>query len=245
MVNAKNLKKRSQTSKQVTVVTNKPVPQEAKVDPYQPFYGVDGKKYVIAFKPNLNTKTNCYAFAMGWAMAADDKYSDYIPGFLCGKSFEYEWIVDLIKEDLEAVGRKVYEIVYDIPESLPDGEGYWVKGVMCYEGEHPKFHIMRKDKNSGRWIHKMGWEYPPKVVVKKTEFKDKLDVVIEMAGLQMFRKEVILDVVRQNFPPHMYKGKELIRSEIETDDSAPYVAYTGDDTTLTFEPLWAMRISEP
>lgn len=251
MLNINTIKRKSVNSKLVTRTTSKPISKETLINPYEPFLGTDGRKYEISYKSGLNKTTNCYAFAMGWFTAATDKYVYYIPGFLCKKKFSFDHIPELIQADLETVGRKVYEIVYDIPEKLPEKEGYWVKGVMSKKkGKMPEFHIMRKDPKSGRWIHKMGWEYPPKLVIRNSEFKDKTDVVIEQmkaSGINMggMTREDIIGIAAMMFPKEYYTGVTLTKNEYETDDSAGYIAFTEADEREVFEALWAMRISEP
>ncbi len=251
MLSIKTIKSKSVNSKQVTRPTSKPISNEALINPYEPFLGIDGRKYEISYKSGLNKNTNCYAFAMGWFTAATDKYVDYIPGFLAKKKFSFDSIPELIQADLEAVGRKVYEIVYDIPEKLPEGEGYWVKGVMMKrEGKMPEFHIMRKDPRSGRWIHKMGWEYPPKLVIRNTEFKDKTDVVMEQmkaSGIDLLgmSKEDVMGIAAMMFPKEYYTGQTVTKNEYETNDSADYISLVEGEERRVFDVLWAMRISEP
>ena len=50
-----------------------------------------------------------------------------VPGFLAGVPYSVYVAEEIVRADLEAVGRKVYEVLYDIPKELPDGEGYWIK----------------------------------------------------------------------------------------------------------------------
>ena len=247
MLSIKTIKSRSVNSNQITKTTSKPVSSGKLINPYEPFLGTNGRKYEIAYKSGLNATTNCYAFAMGWFAAATDKYVDYIPGFLAKKPFSFDKIHELIQADLETVGRKVYEILYDIPEKLPDSEGYWVKGVMFKrEGKIPEFHIMRKDRKSGRWIHKMGWEYPPKLVIRNIEFKDKMDAAIElMGGMQDLPIEEIKELVKMYLPEEVYSGVTVTKNEPESDDSADYISLAEANERQVFETLWAMRISEP
>ncbi|MBR3614342.1 MAG: hypothetical protein IKL55_04095 [Clostridia bacterium] len=162
-------------SNQITVVTNKlPEISITEINPYEPFKGEDGNTYSIEYDNRLNGYTNCYAFAMGWLVEADNKYDDYIPGFLVGKPFSVENSANLVKADLEQVGRKVYEIIYNVPKQLPDGDGYWIKFLYRPGKNDLSSHFMRKDKKSGRWIHKMGWYTSPKVCVRNLEFGDKI-----------------------------------------------------------------------
>lgn len=250
MLSKKAIKNRSVTSLQITTTTNKPAETGRLKNPYRPFVGINGRKYEIQYKNPLNKTTNCYAFAMGWQAAASDKYVDYIPGFLAGSKFSFDDIPELIRADLEAVGRTVYEVVYDIPEKLPDGEGYWVKVVIHTDGEKKEFHIMRKDKKSGRWIHKMGWEYPPKLVVRNTEFKDKIDAVIaemKAKGINLvgMSKEDIKGIAAMFFSPEYYTGITVVRNEHETNDSADYISFSEAEEQHTYKAVFAMRISEP
>ena len=245
MLEARQVRKRSVGSNQITFTTNKSAPVSECVNPYEPFMGTDGKTYIIGYDKKLNSCTNCYAFAMGWILKAGNKYDDYVPGFLAGKPFSVSTSANLVKEDLEQVGRKVYEIVYDVPKELPDGDGYWIKFLHCPGKGELDAHFMRKDKKSGRWIHKMGWSAPPKVCVRNLEFKTKKEVLLsspEVAGIPEAEVETILQMM---FPKEMYEGMMLIRNEIETDDSADYVSLTETDRVMNYKTLWAMRVSEP
>lgn len=245
MLEVVKLKKNSVGSGSVTFATNKSVPTEDCVNPYAPFFGVDGKKYIIGYDQRLNTTTNCYAFAMGWRVPAKNKYDDYVPGFLAGMKFSIENSAKIVKADLEAVGRTVYEILYEIPEELPDGDGYWIKFMYCPEKTELDAHFMRKDKKSGRWIHKMGWEMPPKVCVRNLEFKDKKEALLESPELKGTPKDIAESVLKTMFPKHMYTGIVLARSEIETVDSADYLAFSDAEVLMNYKTMWAMRISEP
>ena len=182
---------------------------------------------------------------MGWLVGADNKYDDYVPGFLAGKPFSVATAAKLVKEDLEQVGREVYEIIYDVPKQLPEGDGYWIKFLYRPGKGDLTAHFMRKDKKSGRWIHKTGWKMPPKVCVRNLEFKDKKDVILrtpEFAGISNAEAEIMLKTM---FPNEMYEGMLLTRSEIETDDSADYVSFSGGKGVKRYVTLWAMRVSEP
>lgn len=239
------LMKNSVRSDSVTYATKKTSPREACVNPYSPFVGTDGKNYLISYEKRFYLTTNCYAFAMGWLYPSSDKYKDYIPGFLTGKPYSLENIVNLVKGDLETVGRQVYEVVYDIPEILPESDGYWIKCFHCSDdGEHA-IHFMRKDKKSGRWIHKMGWEMPPKVCVRNLEFKDKKEVIFGMPEMKSVPREFAESFLQMMFPKEMYTGWVLTRSEIETCDSNGYIAIDEAGERRNYDAMWAMRISEP
>lgn len=166
----RRIEKSSVASNQITFMSKNAVSKDDCINPYEPFKGVDGNTYLIGYDSKLNNCTNCYAFAMGWREPAHNKYDDYLPGFLAGKPYSLENSARLVKEDLEKVGRKVYEILYDLPEELPEGEGYWIKFLYSPKKGALSAHFMRKDKKSGRWIHKMGWEMPPKVCVRNLEY---------------------------------------------------------------------------
>lgn len=245
MLNSIRLKKNSAKSDFVTFATKKKAPVEACVNPYLPFAGTDGKNYLIGYEERLNTTTNCYAFAAGWRYPTRDRLVDYIPGFLTGLPYSVENLVNLVKGDFEAVGREVYEVVYDIPEHLPDGEGYWIKALHCAVKGAEGVHFMRKDKKSGRWIHKMGWEMPPKVCVRNLEFRDKKEALFDMPQMKMVPRETAEELLQMMFPREMYTGVVLVKSEIETCDSASYTAFNEEDEIMIYEAMWAMRVSEP
>ena len=232
MLDILKLKKRSVKSSMITFVTNKPVPNEPAVNTLAPFKGVDGKNYLIGYDKKLYEVTNCYAFAMGWQLPAYNKYDDYVPGFLSGKVYS-----EVLAEKLE--------VVYDIPKELPDGEGYWIKFLQCPKKGDLGAHFMRKDKKSGRWVHKMGWSLPPKVVVRNLEVCDKIDFVMRQYNLVGLAREDVLNMVKPYLSKEVYSGKMLVRSEVETDDSADYVSFTEDDSLETYKAMWAMRVSEP
>ena len=245
MLDCIRLKKNSVKSNSITFATKKTAPVEACINPYLPFAGTDGKNYLIGYESRLIQTTNCYAYAIGWRYPANNKFQDYIPGFLTNKPYSFETIPDLIKEDLEAVDRKVYEIVYDIPDKLPEGEGYWIKFLHCEEKGDEGIHFMRKDTKSGRWIHKMGWEMPPKVCVKNLEFRDKKEALFDMPQMKGVPREVAEGLLQMMFKKEMYTGVVLVRSEIETCDAADYTAFNEEDEILQYKAKWAMRISEP
>lgn len=245
MLDSVRLKKNSIKSNSVTFETKKKSPVEACVNPYLPFIGTDGKNYLIGYEERLNKTTNCYAYAAGWRCPARDKTKDYLPGFLTSNPYSVENLVNLVKGDFEAVGREVYEVIYDIPEHLHDGEGYWIKALYCSEEGPGGIHFMRKDKKSGRWIHKMGWEMPPKVCVRNLEFRDKKEALFDMPQMKGVPRDAAEALLRMMFPKELYTGLILSKSEIETCDSANYIAFDEKDRILTFEAMWVMRVSEP
>lgn len=245
MLDSIKLKRNSVNSLSITFETKKNAPTGVLVNPYAPFLGTDGKRYIIGYEERFVKTTNCYAYAAGWKCSAHNKYKDYIPGFLTGQPFSVENLVNLVKDDLEATGRKVYEVIHDIPEHLTDGDGYWIKALLCKAKGAEGIHFMRKDKKSGRWIHKMGWEMPPKVCVRNLEFRDKKEALFDMPQMQGIPREQAELVLEMMFPKEMYTGVVLIKSEIETCDSAGYTAFNEEDEILQYDPLWVMRVSEP
>lgn len=245
MLDVNKLKRHTFNSNQITFSTKKSAPVEACINPYAPFKGLDEKNYLIGYDPRLNSCTNCYAFAMGWAVAANNKYDDYVPGFMVGQPYSLALAEQLVKADLEATGRKIYEVIHDIPKELPDGEGYWIKFLYCPEKGELDAHFMRKDKKSGRWIHKMGWAMPPKVCVRNLEFKSKKDIILGLEQMQGIPKELAESLLTSMIPKEIYSGIALTKSEIETDDSAGYLSFDESERTMKYETLWAMRISEP
>lgn len=169
----RELKECSVESSQITFLTQKFITTSKCINPYEPFKGVDGNTYLIEYDSKLNSYTNCYAFAIGWRVPAQNKYDDYVPGFLAGKPYSLENSASLVKADLEKVDRKVYEILFNIPKELPEGDGYWIKFLCNPTKGELSAHFMRKDKKSGRWLHKMGWKKPPSVceMGEITEYK--------------------------------------------------------------------------
>lgn len=162
-------------------------------DPYGFFPGRKGDSnfYLIRWSDDLTEYTNCYAFACGWTVK-DRKFNGiYQPGFLSGLEPEnLGEYVEAITKDLKAVGREVYE-VYDAmtcPKKLPKAKdgSYWIK--LVFAGDD-RFHMLRKDENTGKWIHKAGWSNQPKVLLRfkfdeksgsfetKYETKDTADYV--------------------------------------------------------------------
>ncbi len=246
MIDVKRLKRNSKNSREITYPTKKPVPQRTIVEEYEPFKGIDGRNYIIGYDKRLNEKTNCYAFAMGWQIPAVDPYKEYTPGFLVGQPYTLERAEELVKADLEAIGRKVYEVLYDVPEKLPEGEGYWIKFLHCKEnGPMAGMHFARKDVKSGRWLHKVGWYCPPKLYVRNAEFKDRKEILFERPEFYGLPREMMEKLLVTMFPAQMYAGIELVRSEVETDDSAGYLAFDEYDNLHEYQVIWAMRVSEP
>lgn len=245
MIESIKLKRNSVKSSSITFETKKRAPAGMLVNPYAPFVGTDGKSYIIGYEDRFVKTTNCYAYAAGWKYSAHNKYKDYIPGFLTGKPYSVENLVELVKGDFEAVGRQVLDVIYDIPEHLYDGEGYWIKALYCRAKGAEGIHFMRKDKKSGRWVHKMGWEMPPKVCVRNLEFRDKKEALFDMPQMKEIPREQAELVLEMMFPKEMYTGVVLQRSEIETSDAAGYTAFNEEDEILQYDALWVMRVSEP
>ena len=142
-------------------------------DPYGYFPGRKGDRFLhlIKWPSDLTDYTNCYAFACGWTVK-DDKFGSeiYQPGFLSGLDPETHGdYLNAVIADLKAVGREVYEVydAYNCPKKLPKAEkgSYWIK--ILFASEHA-YHMMRKDEESGKWVHKAGWKQRPKVVLRQT-----------------------------------------------------------------------------
>ena len=216
-----------------TQETSIPMSKMPVVWPGDPFEGADGKKYILLVDPKQNQNRNCYAYAMKWPLSGHRCLGEYIPGFLAGLPFNIEKIEELVRADLKAVKREVYEVVYDIPDVLPYGEGYWVKALYCERTED--FHFAMKDPNSGRWIHKMGWEMPPKVFIRNTIYVSRFEGVPREIEIESDK------IVK----PRQYEPVSVIGSCVETRDSAGYVAWDEDDFLSYYKPLWVMRIAEP
>lgn len=215
-------------------------------NPADKFLGKDGKWYTIGFPSDL---FNCYLFAMGWTVKA--KNSGYgIPGFLVGKlPRNQEEIKEYIIEDLAAVGRKVHEILSEdeIPEELPAAEKgtYWVK-IYFYNEGIGSFHIARKDEQSGRWVHKLGWTAPCKVICDNLELGTDYDAIIEEnPELKSLLKTIPREMFMQYASEFGHIG--IVKSRWEDRDNAIYKAYDSEKSPndfITFVPKWVMRIDE-
>lgn len=232
-------------------ITKKPMPKDELVNAYAPFVGVDGKTtYEISYPANLNEVTNCYAFALG-IRAKGNPNRDYYPGFLSGFPLCWE-IADNLEErvraDMAALGRTVHEIFYagDIPAHLPRAENdtVWIKALKSPYKEEG-IHFMVKNEASGRWIHKLGWYMPPKVVVRNLEVRSDLERVLEMyphfknrlAQLSKQDEEFIRAMCGNLY--------SLTSSRLEDEDNASYWSFPENATELEeYLPLWVMRISE-
>ena len=228
----------------ITHVTPKRIPKKRKVmNPYEVFTGIDGKNYRISYPSELYIRTNCYAFVMGWR-SRGTKNVDYIPGFLAKKSLSLQELPSLVEADLETVGRKVYELIYDIPEHLPEAkEGYWIKALYCKIKGLESIHFMFKDENSGRWLHKMGWEEPPKFVTKMVSYKTDREALMESKEMRGYSKEEIEDALNMFFRNGDSGGIIPLETSEEDKDNAIYVSIAKTGTPYDYEPLWAMRIS--
>lgn len=244
MISVSSIKKCSKRSNQITFKTNKKADSGPMLNPYYPFKGIDGNTYLIGYNDTLNNVTNCYAFVMGWQIKGKCG-EDFVPGSISGLQYSLENLEELVRSDVETVGREVYEVVYDIPENLPDSEGYWIKALYCKERGYDAVHFMRKDKKSGRWIHKVGWMMPPKLVIRNVEFKKKIDAILESPMLQGVPKSMAESMLKMMCDESMYKGITVTKVAVEERDDAEYVSFTEGDEIDKYVPLWAMRISEP
>jgi len=250
---AMNIQKaRNATSKTRNLVhpTKKPMPKAECVNPYAPFEGVDGKTYEISYPTNLNEVTNCYAFALG-IRAKGDPRRDYFPGFLAGYPFCMEICENLderVRADLEALGRTVHEFYAgeDIPKCLPRAKPgtVWIKALKTPKADEG-MHFMVKHEASGRWIHKMGWFSPPKVVVRNLKVRSDLDMVLEENPVYRERFLELDPEDREMFRAALGNMKSLASSVLEYEDNASYWALPEDAEEFDeYKPLWVMRISE-
>jgi len=143
---------------------------EVKTNEAKNFKGVNGKLYRINWDNSINDHTNCYAFAMGWEYSTNNERS-YIPGWFAGGLPEkYTDFKDCVIRDLHAVGRRVYDFIdgKDIPKHLPvcDEKTYWVKAMIRDYNDIGSFHFARKDEESGRWLHKVGFYKEPSIFMR-------------------------------------------------------------------------------
>ena len=228
--------------------TKSSMPKGDTVNPYAPFEGLDGLTYQISYPDELNETTNCYAFALG-LRAKGNPQRDYIPGFLAGYNGLPKDGTELearVVADIEKLGRKVLEVIHasDIPEHLPKAKvgTVWIKALVgeCIEGD---IHFMVKNEESGRWIHKMGWTMPPKVVVRNLEMKNDVELLCERDPSY---KEIVNMLGGIEFVKSFFSsGSVLAKSELESCDDGAYFAIPDfEDELKTYKPLWVMRISE-
>ena len=234
-------------------VSKKPMPKDRVVNPYAPFEGVDGKTtFAISYPKELNNSTNCYSFALG-IRAKGNPTRDFYPGFLSGFPLSLEFadnIEERVRADLTALGRKVHEIIYadNIPVHLPMAKNgtVWIKALKTPYKEEG-IHFMIKNEASGRWIHKMGWYMPPKVVVRNLEVRSDFEMLLEMypqykryfSQLGKEAEEIIQKLLESQ---NLYS---LYRSRLEDEDNASYWSFPNNATELEeYVSLWVMRISE-
>ena len=243
---------RRNTNRNLVVKINK-VPTGVALDnpnPCHPFMGKDGKWYKLIAPTGVY---NCYLFAMGWIINAPN--TGYgVPGFLSGTMPQTpEDFLNFMVDDLAKVGRKAYELYrsYDIPEVLPPATPgtYWVKIFFRDSEDISTYHIARKDEVSGRWIHKLGWEAPCKVICENLEFGRLTGALLDLyPNLREIASKIPKEyletyIARINLPPVL----GITKSRWEEKDNASYFAYnseTNPDKFLEFHPEWVLRIDE-
>jgi len=243
---------RRNTTRDLVVRINK-VPTGVNLDnpdPCHPFMGKDGNWYKIIAPKSVY---NCYLFAMGWIINAPN--TGYgIPGFMTGKTPQNsEDFLNFIADDLAAVGRKTYELYHsnEIPETLPPASPntYWVKVYFKNIEDLSTYHISRKDEVSGRWIHKLGWTAPCKVICENLEFGQ---LTGELLDLYPHLREVVEKIPKQYLDCYLKNIKlppvlGITRSRWESRDNAPYFAYnpvTNPDKFIEYHPGWVLRIDK-
>lgn len=231
-VDPKKIKKA--TTHQLIEAGERPVDFNAgNPNPYEAFQGQNGQWYKLK---SWSCRGNCYAYAMGWAIDAATT-GWFIPGFLVGRIPRDESeIIPCICDDLKKVGRAVHQVIMEdeIPEQLPEAPKgtYWVK--LYLNGDFiTGFHIARKDEITGRWIHKLGWACPPKVVMDNKE-----------AGYPPEIKESIEFLQFMGLPINV--PKDVIASNWETNDRASYKARDPESCKdfEIYEPFAVMLIDE-
>lgn len=215
-------------------------------NPTQPFQGLNGRWYKINAG---NGQYNCYLFAMGWVFSTPN-FEVGNPGVLSKdkRPSSKEEFVEFITSDLSKVGRNVHEVIYgqNIPVRLHKAQPstYWVK-VYFIGDDISSFHIARKDELSGRWVHKLGWTEPPKVICENLEFKGWYELLTHYyPQFSDFSPEELKAMANlMNIP--LYGS--ITKSRWESRDNAGYKAYEADkspDHFIYFEPYCVMRIDE-
>lgn len=115
--------------------------------------------------------TNCYAYSIGIMYNFMTKIRGfYNPGFTERDKYmpddTPEDLMEKVHHDLENLGIKFREINLGEKAKLRKNE-YLVKVYMADPNEkipNGDFHFIRKDKDSGMWFHKLGWQRQPDIV---------------------------------------------------------------------------------
>lgn len=213
------------------------------IDTSAPFYGENRRVYRISYQETLIPHTNCYSYAMGWR-STGTRGKDYNPGFITGqKCTGIDDLEQLVKSDLEAVGRKSIETLRSIPQHLPKPqEGYWIKALYCKKKGPKSIHFMVKDNKSGRWLHKVGWENPPTLVTKLVGYTTDRDLLLASDVLKEYSKEEVEAALHMFFADGGSGGIIPIKTIIEETDNDIYLYVSRNNLLYTYYPIWAMRI---
>ena len=222
----------------------KTLPINLEKNPFGPFRGIDGKTYVAR---QCTVGINCYAYALGLNLRVKTESGVYTPGFLNGMVRYDDPIIESVKSDLTWLGRQIYEIYEEIPDKLPkEAKGtYYIKCLRAKGSEGLQgIHFMVKDPKSGRWIHKLGWEARPKVVVEYEFESTKERVMKEIQKknplLSTKMLEMMVDFAVSESP---YSESYIaVKVEYPEKDNGGYISYDGKGL-VEYVPLFAMRIS--
>ena len=209
------------------------------------FLGKDGKKYEIIFPQGSFTS---YQVAMGWEVSPKTP-GEGIPGFLAGKiPTSKENLLNAIQGDLHVLGRKTYEVlsVEELPEELPEAEKgtCWVE--VCFEPDQglDSFHIIRKDFESSRWLHKLPWNRYTSTVMDVLEFGDISDVLMKRDSefkktMENVPKEAFLNYAK-------LMGVTLVgptKSTWRKKDNTSFRVYNPvTEKIVEYVPKWALSI---
>jgi len=224
--------------KQITILNQRV--QGNRINPYQPFLGVDGQVYEIDWKP----EGNCYSYALRTEYPDSQTKKSFSPGVIAGKTYKPEKIKSLIIADLKKQNRIIYEVVDEIPKELPKGEGYWIK---CFIAEGNRdFHFALKDPKSGRWLHKIGWIKSPSLMMRNTRVEGTKEILLRLAKMQksgaLFAEGTINFFLMQMGTPLI----TVLENVIEDDDSSDYLGVIStEEKPVLYKAVFAMRISEP
>lgn len=117
----------------------------------------------------LNEKTvkstNCYAYALG-IMYNGERYKHYKPGYTTNKEYNGispKELMLYIEADLKNLNISFRRIELTQQFELKRNE-YLTKVFFAPQNRKmPKgdFHLIRQDKITGKWFHKMGWNAQP------------------------------------------------------------------------------------
>lgn len=125
-------------------------------------------------------QTNCYAYSLGIMFNCFTKIRGfYSPGFTEHDNYKpedsSEVLLNKIRRDLKNLHINYRDILVKGNAKLQDNE-YLVKVYMANPNEklpNGDFHLIRQDRASGKWFHKLGWFRQPDIFQCDPGFEDE------------------------------------------------------------------------